>query len=84
MLELAAVVALARQCEPTVAAETLVSLVYTESHFDPYAIGVNTKGVAAPKPSNRMAAIAAARSLIARATISISALARSTARTSSR
>ena len=66
MLELAAVVALARQCAPTVAAETLVSLVYTESHFDPYAIGVNAKGVAAPKVSDRASAIASARSLIAR------------------
>lgn len=66
MLELAAVVALARQCAPTVAAETLVSVVYTESHFDPYAIGVNAKGVAAPKVSDRASAIAAARSLIAR------------------
>ncbi|WP_088185270.1 lytic transglycosylase domain-containing protein [Sphingobium sp. Z007] len=66
ILELATVVGLAQQCAPTVAVETLVSVVHTESHFNPYAIGVNAKGVAAPKPSDRASAAAAARSLIAR------------------
>jgi len=66
ILELATVVGLAQQCAPSVAVETLVSVVHTESHFNPYAIGVNAKGVAAPNPSDRASAVAAARSLIAR------------------
>jgi type IV secretion system protein VirB1 len=66
ILELATVVGLAQQCAPSVAVETLVSVVHTESHFNPYAIGVNAKGVAAPNPSDRVSAAAVARSLIAR------------------
>lgn len=66
ILELATVVGLAQQCAPSVAVETLVSVVHTESHFNPYAIGVNAKGVAAPNPSDQVSAAAAARSLIAR------------------
>jgi type IV secretion system protein VirB1 len=66
ILEIATVVALARQCAPSVAVETLVSVVHTESHFNPYAIGVNAKGVPAPNPSDRASAAEAARSLIAR------------------
>lgn len=66
ILDIATVVALAHQCAPSVAAETLVSVVHTESHFNPYAIGINAKGVAAPDPVNRASAAAAARTLIAR------------------
>ena len=66
ILEIATVVALARQCAPSVAVETLVSVVHAESRFNPYAIGVNAKGVRAPDPVDRATAIAAARSLIAR------------------
>lgn len=66
ILEIATVVALARQCAPSVAVETLVSVVHAESRLNPYAIGVNAKGVRAPDPVDRAAAIAAARSLIAR------------------
>jgi len=66
ILELATVVALARQCGPSVAVETLVSVVHTESRFDPYAIGVNAKGVAKPEPADRATAISTARALIAR------------------
>lgn len=66
ILELATVVGLAQQCAPSVAVETLVSVVHTESHFNPYAIGVNAKGVAAPNPGDRVSAAEAARSLIAR------------------
>lgn len=66
ILELATVVGLAQQCAPSVAVETLVSVVHTESHFNPYAIGVNAKGVAAPNPGDRVSAAAVARSLIAR------------------
>ena len=65
ILEIATVVALARQCAPSVAVETLVSVVHAESRFNPYAIGVNAKGVRAPDPVDRATAIAAARSLIA-------------------
>lgn len=66
ILEIATVVALARQCAPSVAVETIVSVVYTESHFNPYAIGVNAKGVRSPQPVDRTSAAAAARLLIAR------------------
>lgn len=66
ILDIATVVALAHQCAPSVAAETLVSVVHTESHFNPYAIGINAKGVAAPDPASRASAAAAARRLIAR------------------
>ncbi len=66
ILELATVVGLAQQCAPSVAVETLLSVVHTESHFNPYAIGVNAKGVAAPNPGDRVSAAAVARSLIAR------------------
>lgn len=65
-LKLALVLELASQCASMVAAETIVSLVHAESRFNPYAIGVNAKGVAAPKVSDRVSAAAAARSLIAR------------------
>jgi type IV secretion system protein VirB1 len=66
ILELATVVGLAQQCAPSVAVETLVSVIHAESHFNPYAIGVNAKGVPAPNPSDRASAVAAARLLIAR------------------
>lgn len=66
ILEIATVVALARQCAPSVAVETLVSVVHTESRFNPYAIGINAKGVAAPDPADRASAAIAAQSLIAR------------------
>jgi len=58
ILELATVVGLAQQCAPSVAVETLVSVVHTESHFNPYAIGVNAKGVRAANPSDRVSAAA--------------------------
>ncbi|SEJ81189.1 type IV secretion system protein VirB1 [Sphingobium sp. AP50] len=66
ILELAAVATLARQCGPSVAPETLISLVHAESHFDPYAIGINTKGVTAPRAQDAATAAIAARRLIAR------------------
>lgn len=40
-LSLAAALALAAQCAPTVAPETLLSVVQVESRFEPLAIGVN-------------------------------------------
>jgi type IV secretion system protein VirB1 len=63
-LTLAAVLALAQQCAPSVAPETLVSLVHTESRFDPLAIGVNARGVANPHSIDKASAVAAARALI--------------------
>lgn len=66
ILELATVVGLAQQCAPSVAVETLLSVVHAESHFDPYAIGINAKGVAKVQPGDRPSAIAAAKGLIAR------------------
>jgi type IV secretion system protein VirB1 len=51
ILELATVVGLAQQCAPSVAVETLVSVVHAESHFNPYAIGVNAKGCVRPIPA---------------------------------
>lgn len=66
ILELATVVGLAQQCAPSVAVETLVSVVHAESHFDPNAIGINAKGIDKPEPADRASAIAAARTLIAR------------------
>jgi type IV secretion system protein VirB1 len=66
ILEIATVIGLARQCAPSVAVETLVSVVHTESHFNPYAIGINAKAVAGPRATDRPSAIATARSLIAR------------------
>lgn len=41
ILDLAAAYALAQQCAPGVAAETLLAVVHTESAFDTLAIGVN-------------------------------------------
>ncbi len=45
ILQLASVVALAQQCAPSVAPETLVSVVHTESKFDTLAIGVIDLGL---------------------------------------
>lgn len=66
ILPLASVVALAQQCAPSVAPETLVSLVHAESRFDTLAIGVNARGVRAPTRDNPAAAARIARSLITR------------------
>ena len=40
-ISLAAALAIASHCSPTVAPETLLSVVAVESRFDPLAIGVN-------------------------------------------
>lgn len=66
ILEIATVVSLAQQCAPSVATETLISIVHTESRFNPYAIGVNSKGASAPSPMDKATAVHSARSLIAR------------------
>ncbi len=49
VLELAAVLALAQRCAPSVAPETMLSIVQVESHNNPLAINVN--GAADPAPA---------------------------------
>ena len=49
VLEFAAVLALAQRCAPSVAPETMLSIVQVESRFDPLAINVN--GAADPPPA---------------------------------
>lgn len=66
ILQLASVVALAQQCAPSVAPETLLSVVHAESKFDTLAIGVNARGVRPERPATPAAAARIARSLIAR------------------
>ena len=66
ILQLVSVVALAQQCAPSVAPETLVSVVHAESKFDTLAIGVNARGVRAEVPATPAAAARIARSLIAK------------------
>lgn len=63
VLEFAAVLALAQQCAPSVAPETLLSVVQVESSFNPLAINVN--GAAdPPPPPTREEAIRTAEVLI--------------------
>ncbi|NSX34431.1 lytic transglycosylase domain-containing protein [Brevundimonas vesicularis] len=65
LLELSAVMALAQQCAPQVAPETMAAVAHTESRFNPYAIGVNRSAGLTRQPRNREEAIAAARVLLA-------------------
>jgi len=64
ILDVASLLALADSCAPSVAPETLISIVHTESRFNTLAIGVNSPGARKPTPATRVQAIAAARSLI--------------------
>lgn len=66
ILDVAGAYALARACGPSVAPETLMSVVHAESHFDTLAIGVNSPGVRRPQPATKEEAVATARSLIRR------------------
>ena len=66
MLELAAVLALARTCAPEVAPATLAAIAHVESRFDPLAIGVNRGGLRPPRARSAAAAARAARRLLAR------------------
>ena len=60
----AAILTLASQCAPTVAPETVLAIVQTESHGHPFALGVN--GARQPPPrSNGVDATATARRYIA-------------------
>ena len=64
ILDVATLLSLAGACAPSVAPETLISIVHTESRFNSLAIGVNSPGVRAPKPATKAQAIAVARNLI--------------------
>jgi len=65
ILDLAAAYALAQICAPGVAAETLLSVVHTESAFDTLAIGVNRGPSALARPRTPQEAARIARKLIA-------------------
>jgi type IV secretion system protein VirB1 len=65
MLSIAAAAALAHQCAPSVAPETLLSVAHAESELDPLAIGVN-RGPKAPRVANAQQAAQVARDLIAK------------------
>lgn len=64
ILDVASLLALAGSCAPSVAPETLISIVHTESRFNTLAIGVNSPGARKPVPATRAQAIAVARRLI--------------------
>jgi len=63
-LTLAAALALASQCAPSVAPETLLSIVHVESRFDPLAIGVNGVPHQVIAPQSVADAVAQAKALI--------------------
>jgi type IV secretion system protein VirB1 len=63
-LTLAAALALAAQCAPSVAPETLLSVVQVESRFDPLAIGVNGAPRISVDPTSVDDAVAKAAALI--------------------
>lgn len=63
-LTLAAALALAAQCAPTVAPETLLSVVQVESRFEPLAIGVNGAKRVLVEPTSVDDAVAKAAALI--------------------
>jgi type IV secretion system protein VirB1 len=64
-LSLSVILALAEACAPTVAPETLLSVVHVESRFDPLAIGVNGKPRVAVSAATPREAAAKASALIA-------------------
>lgn len=63
-MDVAMLLALADRCAPSVAPETLLSVAYTESRFNPYAIGVNGGGRLSRQPSSKPEAVRVARELI--------------------
>ena len=63
-ISLAAALALAAQCAPTIAPETLLSVVQVESRFEPLAIGVNGAPRIKVTPTSVDDAVAKAGSLI--------------------
>ena len=64
-ISLAAAFALAAQCAPTIAPETLLSVVQVESRFEPLAIGVNGAPRITVAPTSVDDAVAKAGALIA-------------------
>lgn len=66
MLDLADVMTLAQTCAPAVAPETLSAIAWTESRFDPLAIGVNRGARPTARAATPKAAARTARALIAR------------------
>ncbi|MEW5687704.1 MAG: lytic transglycosylase domain-containing protein [Pseudomonadota bacterium] len=62
----ALVMALAAQCAPGVAPETMLAVARAESGLNPWAIGVNGAAAQRPKPNSAGEAAALARDLIAR------------------
>jgi type IV secretion system protein VirB1 len=64
-LSLAVALALAEQCAPSIAPETLLSIVQVESRFNPLAIGVNGAPGIAVIATTKGAAVARASALIA-------------------
>lgn len=64
-LSLAAALALAAQCAPNVAPQTLLSVIHVESRFDPLAIGVNGAPRITVAPVSVDDAVARAGALIA-------------------
>lgn len=63
-LSLAAALALASQCAPSVAPETLLSVVHVESRFDPLMIGINGLPHQVVAPRSLADAVAQAKALI--------------------
>ena len=66
VLPLVLLIGLARSCAPSVAPETLLSVVRTESAFDPLTIGVNGRPHRALHPATVEAAVSLAEGLLAR------------------
>lgn len=61
---MAHIIALASQCAPTVAPETLYAVIATESQGNPFAIGINGGKRLERQPRNRGEAVATARMLL--------------------
>src|SRR3546814_11349974 len=60
----AMIAALASQCAPNVAPQTVAAIVRTESHARPFALNVNGR-TQPPRPSNAASAVATAQRYIA-------------------
>ena len=65
MLTESAIIALIAQCAPTVAPETLLAVIQTESKGNPYAIGINNDFALDRQPQSYSEAVRAARALLA-------------------
>ena len=66
MLDLSAVLSLSLACAPGVAPETLAAIAFTESRFDPLAIGANSGPRPGRRPADALDAARIARGLLAR------------------